>query len=89
MACILYNPYAVCEPSDIEKIYYWDNENNIRLTKTMIAFAFTHILILLALTFRINYLAKQVNELKKVVYEMHNESHDESRGVEELRAIEE
>lgn len=88
MACILYNPYAVCEPSDVEKIYYWENEYNIRFTKAMIAFAFTHIFILFALTFRINYLAKQVNELKQVVYNMRNGSHDESRGVEELRAIE-
>ena len=96
MACVLYNPYAVCEPSDLEKVYYWDNE--YRFTKTIIAFALTHVLILFALTFRINYLAKQVKDLKQTVHNMHDELHGEPHGgsrdrrqkviVEELRAIE-
>lgn len=91
MACVLYNPYAVCEPSDLANLCYFDNEYNIRLSRTMIAFALTHILILFALTVRINYLAKHIKELKQTVYNMHEESRDRGEKVitGELRAIEE
>ena len=94
MACIIYNPYPVCKPSDIPDFDFFESESTRNLLYIIATFTVMHVLILFVLMSRVNNLAQEINDLKHIILHPQAQDdmldgHDESNKPLELTAISE